>query len=57
VSRSIHRRVSDWFDDIKLADWIEPATGSVLRTETFKHCGGERTLTTPEQEVDLALRI
>ena len=39
------------------ADWVDPATGSVLRTETFEHGGGERTLTTPEHAVDIALRI
>ena len=38
-------------------DWVDPATGSVLRTETFAHSGGERTLTTPEHSVDVALRL
>jgi len=39
------------------ADWVGPATGSSLRTETFEHGGGERTLTTPEYTVDVALRV
>jgi len=38
-------------------DWVDPATGSVLRTEIFKHGEGERTLTTPEHSVDIALRV
>ncbi len=39
------------------ADWVDPATGSVIRTETFKHDGGERALTTPEHTMDIALRL
>jgi hypothetical protein len=39
------------------AEWVEPATGSVLRSDTFEHGGGERTLTTPEHAVDVALGI
>ena len=38
-------------------EWVEPATGTVMRTETFEHGGGKRTLTTPEHAVDVALRI
>ncbi len=38
-------------------DWVEPASGMVLRTETINHSGGKRTLTTPEHTVDIALRI
>ena len=39
------------------ADWIEPATGSVLRTDNFEHGGGDHMLTTPEHAVDIALQI
>ena len=38
-------------------DWIDPASGSVVGTETFTHSGGDRTLTTPQHAVDIALRI
>jgi hypothetical protein len=38
-------------------DWIDPASGSVVGTETLKHSGGNRTLTTPRHSVDIALRI
>jgi hypothetical protein len=38
-------------------EWVEPATGSVLVSESLDHGGGERTLTTPEHAVDIALRI
>ncbi len=39
------------------ADWIDPATGSVVGKETFTHQGGNRTFTTPEHSIDIALRI
>jgi hypothetical protein len=39
------------------ADWIEPSTGAVLGTETFKHPNGQRSFSTPKHSVDLALRI
>ena len=39
------------------ADWVEPATGSILRTDKLAHEGGNVTVTTPEYTVDLALRI
>jgi hypothetical protein len=38
-------------------DWVDPASGSVVRTETVTHQGGERTFTTPAHAVDIALRI
>jgi len=38
-------------------EWIEPATGIVLRVEAIAHRGGERVLTTPAHAVDIALRI
>lgn len=39
------------------ADWVEPATGSTLGTETFTHQGGDRRFETPQHAVDVALRI
>jgi hypothetical protein len=39
------------------ADWIDSASGKVLRTETFTHQGGDRLFTTPQYTVDIALRI
>jgi len=39
------------------ADWVDPASGSILGTETFVHRGGNRTLSTPAHAVDIALRI
>ena len=39
------------------ADWVEPATGSVVRSETIQHQGGIREFVTPQYSVDIALRI
>ena len=39
------------------ADWVDPASGSVLASATFSHQGGNKTLDTPAHMVDLALRI
>jgi hypothetical protein len=39
------------------ADWVDPATGLVLASETFVHRGANRTFTTPKHVVDIALRI
>jgi hypothetical protein len=39
------------------ADWVDPATGAVLGSETFTHLGGDRTFATPRHAVDIALRI
>ena len=39
------------------ADWVAPATGSVVSTGTFMHQGGNRTFTTPKHSIDIALRI
>lgn len=39
------------------ADWVDPASGSVVSTVTFTHQGGNQNLTTPEHTVDIALRI
>jgi len=38
------------------ADWINPASGEVLSTETFTHQGGDRMFHTPQHAVDVALR-
>ncbi len=38
-------------------DWVEPATGKVLKTDTVKHDGGSLKSTTPRHSVDIALRI
>jgi hypothetical protein len=39
------------------ADWVDPASGSLLGTEEFTHKGGNRTFRTPSHSVDIALRI
>jgi hypothetical protein len=39
------------------ADWVDPASGSGVGTESFVHIGGSRTLITPNHSVDIALRI
>ncbi len=37
-------------------EWINPATGSVIRRDSFLHAGGDRTVTAPEYSIDIALR-
>lgn len=39
------------------AEWVNPALGSVLNSATFVHQGGNRELSTPAYELDIALRI
>ena len=39
------------------ADWVDPASGSVLNSRTFTHQGGKQNLDTPEYTLDIALRI
>lgn len=39
------------------ADWVEPATGNVLKSEAFRHEGGVKALATPDYTIDIALRI
>jgi hypothetical protein len=39
------------------AEWVDPATGSVLGHVDIVHEGGRRTLTTPTYKVDIALRV
>ncbi len=40
-----------------LAEWIDPATGKVIRADHFTHDGGNRIFDTPRYIVDIALRI
>jgi hypothetical protein len=39
------------------AGWVEPASGKVLKEETFTHDGAERKLVAPAFEEDAALRV
>lgn len=39
------------------ADWVDPASGALLGSETFTHQGGDRIFSTPAHTVDIALRI
>ena len=39
------------------AEWVDPASGSVLHADTFTHKGSARTLTSPLYSVDIALRV
>jgi hypothetical protein len=39
------------------ADWIDPASGAVVRTDRLRHPGGEWAVTTPAHAIDLALRV
>jgi hypothetical protein len=39
------------------ADWINTATGGVLRSDSHTHEGGNWTVSTPEHAVDIALRV
>ena len=39
------------------ADWIDPATGSVISSTTLRDDAGAWTVTTPTYSVDIALRI
>lgn len=39
------------------ADWIDPASGSVIRSETVQAGGGVRKFVTPTHQIDIALRI
>lgn len=40
-----------------IADWVDPAAGTVLSSEKFVHGGGARELVTPAHTVDIALRL
>ncbi len=39
------------------ADWVDPASGSVLSSLAFTHQGGDKAFITPEHAIDIALRI
>jgi hypothetical protein len=39
------------------AEWVNPASGTIIRTEKFVHKGGNRIATSPTYLVDTALRI
>jgi hypothetical protein len=39
------------------AEWVEPASGSVVRTDEFAHAGGSRSVSAPQHEIDIALRV
>jgi hypothetical protein len=39
------------------ADWIDPASGSVVGSLEFAHQGGNKALVTPAHTVDVALRV
>ncbi len=39
------------------AEWINPLTANVDKTETFSHPGGEKTLPSPTLSTDIALRL
>jgi hypothetical protein len=39
------------------AEWVDPARGATISSQTFQHKGGNRTLTTPTYRIDIALRI
>jgi hypothetical protein len=39
------------------AEWVDPASGSVVSSETIDAAGGKWPLATPTYAVDIALRI
>ena len=40
------------------AEWVDPATGAIIGTETFTHSGGHRALTpSASYSIDIALRM
>jgi hypothetical protein len=39
------------------ADWVDPVSGKVVRSDTIEHPGRKLTVKTPEYTVDIALRI
>jgi hypothetical protein len=39
------------------ADWVDPASGSVLSSNIVTHLGGKQNFSTPEITLDVALRI
>ena len=39
------------------AEWIDPATGSIIRSDAISQPGDKKSITTPSYTVDIALRI
>jgi hypothetical protein len=39
------------------AEWTDPATGRVAKSETFAHGGGKRSLASPAYRIDIALSV
>lgn len=39
------------------ADWVDPASGSVVASQNIVHSGGKLGLTAPQYTIDIALRI
>ena len=39
------------------AEWIDPESAKVVRSETVEHSGGLREFVTPVHAVDIALRL
>ncbi len=39
------------------SDWIDTKTGAAVRTETFRHSGGAKSLASPRYREDIALRL
>ena len=40
------------------AEWVDPATGAIIGTETFTHSAGHRALTpSAPYSIDIALRM
>ena len=39
------------------ADWVDPASSSIMSSNSFTHQGGKKNLIAPEHKLDIALRI
>ncbi len=42
---------------VYVADWVDPATATVVRSERIEHKGGASKLVTPVHRIDIALRL
>jgi hypothetical protein len=40
-----------------LAEWVNPAAGTTVQSDTFEHAGGVRAMAAPEYTIDIALRM
>jgi hypothetical protein len=40
-----------------IAEWIDPETGTIIRTDNFTHDGGNRIFDAPAYMIDIALKI